>query len=61
MLLPDAFVDFMCHSVLDKMVFCSGEKQDMIVNDHCSSWYNRVGDFMMLGWEKRKEILYGEG
>ena len=32
----------------------------MIVNDDCSWWYNRVGDFLMSVWEKRKEILYGE-
>ena len=51
----------MPHSVLDKMVFCLGEKQGMIVNDDCSSWYNRVGEFLISVWERRKEILYGEG
>ena len=28
-----------------KAVFCLGEKQGMLVNDECSSWYNRVGNF----------------
>ena len=60
-LLPDAFEDFMHRSVLDKTVFCLGEKQGMIVNDDCSLWYNRVGDFLMLVWERRKENLYGKG
>ena len=32
----------------------------MIVNDDCSSWYNRVGDLLILVWERRKEVLYGE-
>ena len=35
----------MHHSILDKTVFCLGEKQGTIVNDDCSSWYNRVGEF----------------
>ena len=53
-LLSDAFEDFMCCSTLDKTVFCLGEKQG--VNDDCSSWYNRVGDFLMsiYGRERRK-------
>ena len=33
----------------------------MLVNEECSSWYNRVGDFLMSVWNKRKEILYGNG
>ena len=53
--------DFMHRSILDKTIFCLGEKQGMIVNDDCNSWYNRVGDSLMLVWEKRKELLYGEG
>ena len=48
-------------SVLDKTVFCLGEKQGMIVNNDCSLWYNRVGVFLMSVWERRKEISYGEG
>ena len=38
-----------------------GEKQGMLVNDECSSWYNKVGDFLMSVWDRRKEILYGNG
>ena len=58
MLLPDAFENFIHCSVFNKMIFCLGEKQGMIVNDDCSSWYNRVhvGDFLMSVWERRKEI-----
>ena len=41
-------------------VFCLGEKQGKIVNNDCSLWYNRVGDFFVSVWERRKEILYGE-
>ena len=33
----------------------------MIVNDDCSLWYNRIGDFFMSVWDRRKEILYGKG
>ena len=33
----------------------------MIVNDACSLWYNRIGEFLMSVWERRKETLYGEG
>ena len=39
------FYDFMHYSILDKMVFCLGEKQGMIVNNDCNSWYKRIGDF----------------
>ena len=42
-------------------MFCSGEKQGLLVSDECSSWYNEVGSFMMSIWEVRKEILYGNG
>ena len=59
--LPDAFEDFMRRSVLDKTVFCSGEKQGMIANNDCSSWYNSVGDFLMSVWERGRETLYGKG
>ena len=48
-------------SILDKTVFCLEEKQGMIVNDDCSLWYNRIDDFLMSAWERRKEILYDEG
>ena len=61
MLLPDEFEAFMHHRVFNKMVFCLGEKQGMIINNGCSSWYNRIGDFLMSVWERRKEILHGKG
>ena len=38
-----------------------GEKQGMLVNDECSSCYSKVGDFFMSVWNRRKEILYGNG
>ena len=35
-----------CHGCIsDKVVLCSGDKQGMLVNNECSSWYSRVGDF----------------
>ena len=42
---PDAFEAFLCGSILDKTAFCLEGKQSMLVNDECSSWYNRVGNF----------------
>ena len=30
----------------------------MLVNSKCSSWYNRVGNFLLLVWEERKKISY---
>ena len=38
-----------------------GEKQGMLMNDECSSWYNREGDIFMSVGDRRKEILYGNG
>ena len=60
-LTPEAFKAFNYSSIFDKTVFCLGEKQGMLINDECSSWYNRVGDFLMSVWDRRKEILYGNG
>ena len=60
-LTSDAFETFSHASILDKAVFCLGQKQGMLVNDECSSWYSRVGDFLMSVWDRRKEILYGNG
>ena len=57
MLLPDVFVDFMHRSSLDKTVFSLGEKQGMIVNDDCSSWY-RVGDFDVGMREKEGNSIW---
>ena len=33
----------------------------MLLNDECSSWYSRVGEFIMSVWDRRKEVLYGNG
>ena len=40
---------------------CLGEKQGMLIDDECSSWHNRAGDFLKSVWDRRKEILYGNG
>ena len=37
------------------------EKQGMLVNDECSSWYNRVGDYTVSVCSRRKESLYVNG
>ena len=55
----DTFEAFLRGSIFNKTAFCSGEKQGMLVNDECSSWYNKVGDFLVSVWDRRKEILYG--
>ena len=60
-LTSEAFEAFIHGSIFDKAVFCLGEKQGMLVNDECSSWYNKVKDFLMSVWNRRKEILYGNG
>ena len=60
-LTSEAFEAFIHGSIFDKAVFCLGEKQGMLVNDECSSWYNKVGDVLMSVWDSRKEILYGNG
>ena len=44
-LLLDIFEAFLHSSTFNKAVLCLGGKQGMLVNDGCSSWYNRVGDF----------------
>ena len=45
------FESFLCniYSIFDEAVFCFGEKQRMLVNDDCSSCYNRVSDFAVVG------------
>ena len=40
-----AFKAFNYSNIFDNAVFCLGEKQGMFMNDECSPWYNRVGDF----------------
>ena len=44
-LTPVAFETFCNGSIFDKAIFCLGVKQGMVINDECSSWYSRVGDF----------------
>ena len=36
-------------------------KKLLLIDDECSYWYNRVGDFLLSVWDRRKEILYGNG
>ena len=31
-------------------------KQGTLVNDECSSWYNRVGDILLPVWDRRNEV-----
>ena len=59
----EAFETFNHSSIFDKAVFCLSEKQGMLINDECGSWYmyNRVGNFKMSVWDRRKDILYGNG
>ena len=40
-MLPKPF----CGSISNKTLFCLGKKQGMLVNDECSSYFNRGGDF----------------
>ena len=61
MMLPaDAYEAFLCGtcSIIYKTAFCLEEKQDMLVNDDCSCWYNIVGDFLVSIWDRRKQLLY---
>ena len=44
----DAFETFLHASNFVKTAFCLGEKEGMLVNDECSSWNNRVGDFFSI-------------
>ena len=57
----DVFETFCRSSILKKSVFFLGVEQGMLINDKCSSWCNRVGDILVLVWDRRKEILYGNG
>ena len=56
---PDAFDPFLRSSNFDKGLFCLRERKGLLVNDECSSWYSRIGEFLMSAWDRRKEILYG--
>ena len=53
-LTSEAFEALIHGSIFDKAVFCLGEKQGMLVNDECSSWYNKVGDFFNVGLGKEE-------
>ena len=44
---PDALEVYLHCSIFDKIAFCLGENQIMLVNDGCSSWCNRVGGFLI--------------
>ena len=44
-LTSEVFEAFIHGRIFDKAVFCLGEKQGRLVNDECSSRYNKVGDF----------------
>ena len=35
-----------CSSTFDTAASCLGEKQGVLVNNECSSWYNSIGDFV---------------
>ena len=39
-------------------VVCLGANKDVLVEDECRSWYNRVGDFVLLVWNEREEIWF---
>ena len=54
-LTSEAFKAFNYSSIIDEVVFCLGEKQGMLINHECSSWYNGVGDFDMSAWDRKKE------
>ena len=43
----EALKSFYYSSIFNKAVFCLGEKYDMLINDECSSWYDRVGNFLI--------------
>ena len=58
---PDTFKTFHYGNIFDKTTFCYKEKRGMLVKEECSSRYNRVSDLLVSVWDKRKEILYGNG
>ena len=51
----------LCSSDFNKASFCMGEMKGLLVNDERSLWYSRIGEFLMSVWDRRKEILYGNG
>ena len=40
---------------------CLEGKQGVLVDDECSSWYNRVDNFLVSFWDGRKQFLYMDG
>ena len=46
----------MHYRIFDKTVVCLREKQGVMVNDDWNSWYNRVGDFLMLAYERKEKF-----
>ena len=50
--------EILCGSIFDKTVLCLGKKQGILINNECSSWYNRVGNFFVSVWDRRKPLLY---
>ena len=56
--LPNAFETFLHGNIFNKTDFCFGETEGILINDECSSWYNRVGDFLILIWNSRKQLLH---
>ena len=40
-ILLNAFEAFLHSSIFDKIIFCLGEKQGMLVNNEYSPWYNK--------------------
>ena len=47
-----------CHSnVFDIAVLCLREKQGMLVNNECGSWYNRVGNFCCWSGRRGKNYI----
>ena len=41
----------------DKTAFCLGEKEGMLVNDECSSRYNRAGDFFVISLGQEQTVI----
>ena len=46
-------------SIFNKITFCLGEKQAVLVNKECRSWYNRVAEFYYQFGIGEKIIFYG--
>ena len=53
---PDIFKAFLVAAFSTKVHFLRG-KRGTVVNDKCSFWYNRVGNFQASVLDRRKEIF----